>query len=301
MNHADAAERRESCWMIEGAGVYWCGRSMDDFRKDPNDAVRFSRQEDAERVLHWMIPREVARVCRTAEHLFIGTSPYPAPDALDGAPLRAYGLPADRVPIHDGWERIDLRLPTKEDCWVVNETGVVEVPPSSLWIGLVYPRIIVRRKPAPPTPPAKVRRRMQANTEIGGSFFAHLVEHDESSECLFPPVCQPVPDPAPVASEPSIVDERPAEGRRWIVQEDNPKTSGFVHGWLADEGRVKALRELEPITEARLAQLATLFTLNTRQMRPTDGSYTRGLIVVLRELGLPVTESQSATGEERKS
>lgn len=136
-------------------------------------------------------------------------SPTPAPDTLDGAaPLRAYGLPVDAVPIPDGWERIALRLPTKDDCWIVDESGVVEVPPSTLWIGLQYPRIIVRRKPAPPTTPAKVRR-MQGNKNCcGRPECPHYYDHDEvdrpAAKCKIAG-CQPVPDPAPVAAEPRMM------------------------------------------------------------------------------------------------
>jgi hypothetical protein len=62
---------RESCWLIEGAAVYWCGRSPDDFGKDVAEAVRFSRQEDAERVLHWIVPEQMRRLCRTVEHSWL--------------------------------------------------------------------------------------------------------------------------------------------------------------------------------------------------------------------------------------
>ncbi len=150
-------------------------------------------------------------------------------------------------------------------------------------------------QPAPPTPPAKVRRRMQANTEIGGSFFAHLVEHDESSECLLPPVCQPVPDPAPVAAEPpSIVDERPAEGRRWIVEENTESDWYLMHdpGDRSPTSSVAVtVREPEPITEARLEELRNLYDsyfVIERSDRNREDSHSSALAAVLRECGLTV-------------
>ncbi len=60
----------QSVWLIEGAGVYWCGRGPSDFGKDVEEAVRFARQVDAERVLHWIIPATVSIVCRTVEHMW---------------------------------------------------------------------------------------------------------------------------------------------------------------------------------------------------------------------------------------
>jgi hypothetical protein len=60
----------DSAWLIEGAGVYWCGRGATDFSPNVDEAVRFSRQEDAERVLHWIIPATTSAVCRTAQHMW---------------------------------------------------------------------------------------------------------------------------------------------------------------------------------------------------------------------------------------
>lgn len=47
-------------WLIElprisGVSSYWDGRGVDTFVLDPNDAVRFDRQEDAERVASWLV------------------------------------------------------------------------------------------------------------------------------------------------------------------------------------------------------------------------------------------------------
>ncbi len=57
-----------NAWLIEGGGVYWCGKSPNDFRLKHKEAVRFSRQEDADCVLHWILPEEYRRTCRVAEH-----------------------------------------------------------------------------------------------------------------------------------------------------------------------------------------------------------------------------------------
>ena len=59
-------------WLIEGAGVYWCGKSVHDFRPSWAEAVMFTRRQDAERVLFWVLPEEYRRTCRAAEHLIIG-------------------------------------------------------------------------------------------------------------------------------------------------------------------------------------------------------------------------------------
>jgi hypothetical protein len=68
-----AAERAMSCkcWLIEGAGVYWRGHSPSNFGADANDAVRFARREDAERILHWIVPESQRILCRTAEHVWL--------------------------------------------------------------------------------------------------------------------------------------------------------------------------------------------------------------------------------------
>jgi predicted NAD-dependent protein-ADP-ribosyltransferase YbiA (DUF1768 family) len=58
------------CWLIEGAGVYWHGRSADDFQTDVHDAVKFADRVAAERILHWMLPEQYQRTCRAVEHVF---------------------------------------------------------------------------------------------------------------------------------------------------------------------------------------------------------------------------------------
>jgi hypothetical protein len=62
---------REEGHIIAGAHVVWCGRGVHDFRPDARDAVRFSRECDAQMVLHWMLPEEYARVCHTEHHEWV--------------------------------------------------------------------------------------------------------------------------------------------------------------------------------------------------------------------------------------
>jgi hypothetical protein len=48
----------EFVWLIEHAnGAYWDGRG-NTFHHDPNEAVRFARKEDAERVIGWLLRGE---------------------------------------------------------------------------------------------------------------------------------------------------------------------------------------------------------------------------------------------------
>lgn len=63
-----------TAWLIEGAGVYWGGRSLENFTPDLEEAVRFARQVDAERVLYWILPATVSATCRTAEHMWVPNS-----------------------------------------------------------------------------------------------------------------------------------------------------------------------------------------------------------------------------------
>lgn len=51
---------QESGWLIEtGDHKYWNGKhaDQDGFTHDPNDAVRFARFEDGERVIHWLMQK----------------------------------------------------------------------------------------------------------------------------------------------------------------------------------------------------------------------------------------------------
>jgi hypothetical protein len=50
--------KEESGWLIEtGDHKYWNGRHANQgaFTHDPNDAVRFARFEDGERIVHWLM------------------------------------------------------------------------------------------------------------------------------------------------------------------------------------------------------------------------------------------------------
>ncbi len=63
-------------WLIEGAGPhYWDGRSPTSSTTDPNEAVRFSRFEDAERVRSGLI--DGGEHWRSVEH---GWSPAARPE-----------------------------------------------------------------------------------------------------------------------------------------------------------------------------------------------------------------------------
>jgi hypothetical protein len=68
-------QERQSGWIIEGAATCWCGQSEHDFRQNYNEAVRFARYVDADRVLHWMLPEPYRRTCRVSEHVWMPTEP----------------------------------------------------------------------------------------------------------------------------------------------------------------------------------------------------------------------------------
>jgi hypothetical protein len=55
-------------WLVEGAAVYWTGRSADGFDPDITEALRFARYDDAQRVLYYIIPRQLQQLCRVAQH-----------------------------------------------------------------------------------------------------------------------------------------------------------------------------------------------------------------------------------------
>lgn len=60
-------------WLIEtGDHKYWNGRhaNADGFTHDPNDAVRFARFEDSERVIYWLM-REYAVFLASRQHKWI--------------------------------------------------------------------------------------------------------------------------------------------------------------------------------------------------------------------------------------
>lgn len=72
----------EAGWAIEADGAYWNGRALDSsaFVKDHNEAVRFARHEDAERIKYWLL-RTYAFALRTTQHVWVGKAPLPAPPA----------------------------------------------------------------------------------------------------------------------------------------------------------------------------------------------------------------------------
>lgn len=52
------AEIAATGWLIEtGDHLYWNGRRSDQssFTSDPNDAMRFQRREDADRIIYWLL------------------------------------------------------------------------------------------------------------------------------------------------------------------------------------------------------------------------------------------------------
>lgn len=54
-------DTRETAWLIEtGDHMYWDGKkaNSDGFTHDPNDAVRFARFEDSERIIHWLMEKD---------------------------------------------------------------------------------------------------------------------------------------------------------------------------------------------------------------------------------------------------
>lgn len=65
----------EAVWLIEADQSYWDGRYPDSrgFSKDVNDAVRFERREDAEKVRHWIL-QTWAFALRTTQHIWCNGS-----------------------------------------------------------------------------------------------------------------------------------------------------------------------------------------------------------------------------------
>jgi hypothetical protein len=61
----------ESGWIIEANGAYWDGRSCDQsaFTSDLNEAVRFARFEDAERIKYWLLQSH-AFALRSTQHVW---------------------------------------------------------------------------------------------------------------------------------------------------------------------------------------------------------------------------------------
>lgn len=72
------APTTETAWLIEsGSRTYWSGHSATNFTTDNSEACRFSRREDAERVIFWLIAAanpELSKALRASEHVWIGKS-----------------------------------------------------------------------------------------------------------------------------------------------------------------------------------------------------------------------------------
>lgn len=56
---------------LRGSLTWWDGRGPDTFHYDPNQAVRFARRVDAERVLCWIISESRREECTVTEHSWI--------------------------------------------------------------------------------------------------------------------------------------------------------------------------------------------------------------------------------------
>ena len=62
-------------WLIEsnspqGVPQYWDGRKPNSFTIDPDDAVRFARFEDAERVRAYTLHEPLQNHCRSVRHMW---------------------------------------------------------------------------------------------------------------------------------------------------------------------------------------------------------------------------------------
>lgn len=62
----------ESGWLIETQGTYWTGRALieNGFDDDPNEACRFARAEDAERIRWWLL-KGYAFALKVTEHVWL--------------------------------------------------------------------------------------------------------------------------------------------------------------------------------------------------------------------------------------
>lgn len=64
----------QSVWLIESTSpngpLYWDGRRSESFTSDANEAVRFARFEDAERIRAWMLPTLLRGHLRSVAHLW---------------------------------------------------------------------------------------------------------------------------------------------------------------------------------------------------------------------------------------
>ena len=62
----------ETAWLIEANGKWWTGSHTDErgFSTDANQALRFARFQDAEKVKHWLLTVH-AFALRSVEHAWI--------------------------------------------------------------------------------------------------------------------------------------------------------------------------------------------------------------------------------------
>lgn len=65
--------RDETAWVLESAGPkYWDGRGLrpENFTKKHEDAIRFSRKEDAETIRCWLLD-PLHRLLASREHMWL--------------------------------------------------------------------------------------------------------------------------------------------------------------------------------------------------------------------------------------
>ena len=71
----------ESAWVIESVGMvghgstpaatYWTGENVGHFSPDPNAAIRFARQQDADAVRCHILPSDIAGHSVTRQHIWL--------------------------------------------------------------------------------------------------------------------------------------------------------------------------------------------------------------------------------------
>lgn len=88
----------DSSWLIEfpGSGpAWWDGRGSDTGVLDANDAVRFARQEDAQRVCAWIIAKGTAAL--VTEHCWSPAEPEAQPTTAEWRALLVEHLSVSRL------------------------------------------------------------------------------------------------------------------------------------------------------------------------------------------------------------
>lgn len=92
---------RETAWVIEtGDHKYWNGKAanQDGFTHDPNDAVRFARFEDGERIIYWLM-EEFKVFLVTREHVWLdGAAQEPKESATATFDRQRLGPPVPAAP-----------------------------------------------------------------------------------------------------------------------------------------------------------------------------------------------------------